>query len=61
MTPYEKLRTLDGAEGFLKPGITFDKLDAIAHAAASLEAAREVQRARKALFQLIAKALNPAA
>lgn len=61
MTPYEKLRSLDGAEGFLRPGITFDKLDAIAHATTSLEAGQEVQRARKALFQLIAKALNPAA
>ncbi len=61
MTPYEKLRSLDGAEGFLKPGITFDKLDAIAHAATSLDAGQEVQRARKALFQLIARALNPAA
>ncbi len=61
MTLYEKLRSLDGAEGFLKPGITFDKLDAIANAATSLEAGQEVQRARKALFQLITKALNPAA
>ena len=37
------------------------KLDAAVHAATDLEAAQEVQRARKALFQLIAKALNPAA
>ena len=61
MTPHEKLRSLPGAEGFLKPDITFEQLDALAHATTSLEAAQEVQRARKALFQLIAKALNPAA
>lgn len=57
----KEFRSLPGAEGFLKEGITFHKLDAVAHAVTSLEAAREVQRARKALFQLIAKALNPAA
>ena len=61
MTPYEKLRSLPGADGFLKPGITFEQLDAVAHAATDLEAAREVQRARKALFRLVARALNPAA
>ncbi len=61
MTPYEKLRSLPGADGFLKPDITFEQLDAVAHATTSLEAAQEVQRARKALFQLIAKTLNPAA
>ena len=60
-TPYEKLRSLPGAQGFLKPGATFEKLDAAAHAVSSLEAGQEVQRARKALFHLIAKALNPAA
>ena len=61
MTPYEKLRSLPGADGFLKPGITFEQLDAVAQAATDLEAAQEVQRARKALFRLVAKALNPAA
>ena len=38
MTPYEKLRSLPGAEGFLKPGATFEKLDAAAHAVTTLEA-----------------------
>ena len=50
MTPYEKLRSLPGADGFLKPGITFAQLDVVAHAVTDLEAAQEVQRARKALF-----------
>ena len=48
MTPYEKLGSLPGADGFLKPGITFEQLDAVAHGT-DLEAAQEVQRARKAL------------
>ena len=62
MTPYEKLRSLPGADGFLKPGITFEQLDAVAQAATDLEAAQEVQRGpRKALFRLVAKALNPVA
>ena len=60
-TPYEKLGSLPGADGFLKPGITFEQLDTAAHAATDLEAAQEVQQARKALFQLVAQALNPAA
>lgn len=46
---------------FLKPGVTFEELDAVAHAVTSLEADQEVQRARKALFRRIANALHPAA
>ena len=61
MTPYEKLGSLPKADGFLKPSITFEQLDTAAHAATDLEAAQEVQQARKALFQLVAQALNPAA
>ena len=61
MTPYEKLGSLPAADGFLKPGITFEQLDAVSHAATDLEAAQEIQRARKALFRLVTKALNPAA
>ena len=61
MTPYEKLRSLPGAEGFLKPEITFDQLDALARATTSLETTQQVQRTRKALFHLIAKTLNPGA
>ena len=60
-TPYEKLRSLPGAEAFLKPGVTFERLDAVALAVTSLEAGQKVQRARKALFQRIAKAVHPAA
>ena len=61
MTPYEKLVSLPGADGFLKPGVTFEQLGAAAHAATDLEAAGEVQRARKELFRLVGMAMNPAA
>ncbi len=61
MTPYEKLVSLPGADGFLKPGVTFEQLGAVAHAATDLEAAGEVQRARKELFRLVGMAMNPAA
>ena len=40
MTPYEKLRSLPRSDGFLKPDITFEQLDALAHATTSLEAAQ---------------------
>jgi len=31
MPPYEKLKSLPEAESYLRPGITFEKLDAIAN------------------------------
>jgi len=31
MTPYEKLKSLPQAESYLRPGITFEALDAIAN------------------------------
>ena len=61
MTPYEKLRSLPAAEDFLKPGVTFEQLDAAAHVQTDLEAALEVRKARKALLQLVVKAVNSAA
>jgi hypothetical protein len=53
MTPYEKLRSLPKAETFLKPGISFEQLDAIALAESDNTAARRLQRARAALLQSI--------
>ena len=49
-TPYETLKSLPGAEDFLKPGVTFEQLDAVANAVTDLEAACEVQRARKGVL-----------
>lgn len=61
MTPYEKLGSLPGAEALLKPGITFEQLDAVAHAVTEVEAAQAVRRARKGLLRLVSEALHTAA
>jgi hypothetical protein len=61
MTPYEKLKSLPQARQYLKPGITFEQLDAIAHAISDNEAAQRLNRARAELFRSINNAQNPAA
>lgn len=53
MTPYDKLKSLAEAQQYLRPGITFDKLDAIAYAISDNEAARRLNEARTKLFQSI--------
>jgi transposase InsO family protein len=61
MTPYEKLKSLPDAVACLKPGMTFDKLDEIAHECSDNEAARRLNEARANLFQLINKSQPRAA
>ena len=61
MTPYDKLKSLDNAERFLNPGVTFDQLDALAHAVSDLEAAHALNDARDALFRAIGRVWNAAA
>jgi transposase InsO family protein len=53
MTPYEKLKSLDRAEPFLKPGITFEQLDGLAGAMSDNEAAQRLNEARAVLFKTI--------
>ena len=53
MTPYEKLKSLDHAEQFLKPGITFEQLDAQANAMSDNEAVQRLNDARAILFKTI--------
>ncbi|MGB7630262.1 MAG: hypothetical protein WBM29_04175 [Candidatus Deferrimicrobium sp.] len=53
MTPYDKLRSLHLAEQFLKPGITFQQLDAQAHAMSDNDAAQRMNDARATLFKTI--------
>ena len=53
MTPYEKLKSLRLAEPFLKPGITFQQLDAQATAMSDNEAAQRLNNARMILFKTI--------
>ena len=53
MTPYEKLKSLPAAGVFLKPGMTFGKLDQTAAAMSDNEAAERLNETRKKLFQSI--------
>ncbi len=50
-TPYEALRRIPDAARFLKPGVTFEQLDAEARAEIDIEAAGRVARERAALFR----------
>ena len=53
MTPYEKLKSLTLAEQFLKPGISFEKLDAQANAMSDNKAAERLNDARAIVFKTI--------
>ena len=53
MTPYDKLKSLAQAKAHLKPGITFEILDAIAHRLSDNQAADQLQKARQQLFTTI--------
>ena len=53
MTPYEKLKSLPNAAQYLKPGVTFEKLDAIAHEMSDNEAAERLNAARDELFEAL--------
>ena len=53
MTPYEKLKSLPDAARYLKPEVSFAQVDEIAYQISDNEAARQLQQARKRLFQTI--------
>jgi transposase InsO family protein len=53
MTPYDKLKSLPNPERYLKPGITFAQLDALAYQISDNEAADKLQNAKRELFQTI--------
>lgn len=53
MTPYEKLKSMPHPEQFLKPGITFQYLDAQACAMSDNDAAQRLNEARTTLFRTI--------
>jgi len=52
-TPYDKLKSVPDAKACLKPGVSFEQLDAIAFAESDHDAARRLQGARALLFQSI--------
>ena len=60
-TPYERFKTLPGAETFLRPGITLDTLDQRAAATTHLAAAQAVRRARDELFRAVGQARDSVA
>jgi hypothetical protein len=60
-TPYEKLKSLPEANQYLKPGVTFAKLDALAYAISDNAAARRLNEARSTLFRSINQTQQPAA
>jgi transposase InsO family protein len=53
MTPYEKLKSLPEAKDFLKPGMSFQALDAYLAATSDNQAAQRLNQARATLFQSI--------
>ena len=61
LTPYEKLKSLPGAEACLRPGIDFAQLDAEAHELSDNEAAQRLNEARDKLFATIREKLPSAA
>lgn len=52
-TPHEKLKSLPSAALYLKPGITLQHLDQLAHAMTDSQAAELLNQQRKALFARI--------
>ena len=61
MTPYEKFKSLPQAEQFLKPGVTFEALDAQATAMSDNDSAQRLNQARVILFKTISNRSKPAA
>lgn len=55
MTPYEKFKSLDKAERYLKEDFNFDELDKIAYQKSDNEFAKEMQKGKKELFDKIMK------
>ena len=60
-TPYLKLKSLDHAERYLRPGVSFEQLDTIAVAVDDLAAATLLNEARDQLFREIERRETKAA
>jgi len=57
-TPYEKLKSLPDIDKSLKPGITFEQLDAQSGKMSDNDAALSMNNARRKLFQAISAAMK---
>jgi len=53
MTPYDKLSSLPNAAKYLKPGVTFEILNKIAHKVSDNQAAESVTKGPSKLFKTI--------
>jgi len=53
LTPYEALKRIVGADKFLKPGITFEKLDKIAYQYSDNDFAEIMEKEKQKLFKKI--------
>lgn len=53
MTPYEKLKSLDKAEQYLRKGVSFQELDLVEMKLTDLESAKQMRLAREELFKKI--------
>jgi transposase len=58
MTPYEKFRSLSHPSQYLKPGVTFKKLDAFADEMTDNEAVEQLHSARDRLFKQLHERLK---
>ncbi len=57
-TPYERLKSLPKAESYLRPGVTFETLDAIANQMSDNQFAERMVKAHPNLFQQISRFAN---
>jgi len=53
MTPYDKLKSIDNVQNYLKVGVTFEIMDKIAFAMTDKQSAEKLQKARQSLFNSI--------
>jgi len=51
MTPYDKLKSIENAENYLKPNVTFEILDKVATGQTDDQAAEQLQKERTQLFK----------
>jgi hypothetical protein len=56
--PYERLKSLPQAESYLRPSVTFEKLETIANQMSDNQFAERMVKARSNLFQQISRFAN---